>query len=338
MVCYFLGEWLQSIYGLDPPYAYYIIGNILVLISIILSVFLIVWGAFCLLKKIRNKTLLCVLLLSMIIMGCKHNSDRSNNSTSVTGIWCGKYQETTMELEFYNNKVLKISSNKLESVKYYPFSLTNDTLIISGFLPSKIELHNQELRITPLNDELKESIDLIHVIDFRLTESSSTTSFPFLKICKNKDLEIITSKLYNDTLVWGNDTSTINWYLPLIENIKAQVIKNCNDSKHIVFPYQSFDKVIYYSSLIDLAGTSLSTNKSEKLVKIINNPLNFGWGETTFEPNQKIVFEYRGTEIARIEIMDNKILKSSPENAFMKFGQLKGIGYEAFNQLIQSIQ
>ncbi len=173
---------------------------------------------------------------------------------------------------------------------------------------------------------------------FVLKKKPTQVIIPKLNLCKIHSLDYYRNQLYNDTIYWNKDTSTINWYLPYIKNIISNIQQNCLDTSHLVYPYLSFDEVVFYNNSLDIIGKTLNRNQISELISIINNPLNFKWGETTFEKDKIIIFKTKGKEIARLSIMDYNYIKSKPNNLMMKFGELNGDRVKRLYKLITTIK
>lgn len=162
---------------------------------------------------------------------------------------------------------------------------------------------------------------------------------PKFNLCEEYSIQEYTDRLRADTLNWEQrGSSTFNFYRPRIREIIGQVENNCSDVKHLVYPYKTFDRVVLYNSSQKLLGTELESDEINELLSIINTPLNFHWGETTFEIERIIVFEYSGQEIARLNIMGNSNIQAAPENILMKFGGLESNGKAQLKKLLDSVK
>ncbi len=183
---------------------------------------------------------------------------------------------------------------------------------------------------------------IIGVIVYNLLKKNINNSnniiFPKLNLCEEYSLDYCRKQLLRDTTNWKGDTSTVNWYLPYIKKIINEIENNCEDTSHLVYPYKEFNEVIFYNNSLGVFGKELNNKQIKELLSIINNPLNFSWGETTFTTNNIIVFKSNDKTIAKLLIMDFNYIISEPQNIMMKFGSLKGEGIKRFSKLLKSIK
>lgn len=168
--------------------------------------------------------------------------------------------------------------------------------------------------------------------------SSSISILPKQNQCDLFSTDEFINSIYKDTLDWsGGDTETMDWYVPKIKQIIQQIKLNCGNDSIIVYPFKKIDRVVLYNNSMGIWGTELNKDQATELLSIINNPLNFGWAETTFETEKSIVFESDGKKIAKLKIMDNTYVISEPHNILMKVGFLNEQGRKKFTDLLNSI-
>ncbi|MCB9197679.1 MAG: hypothetical protein H6600_04415 [Flavobacteriales bacterium] len=144
-----------------------------------------------------------------------------------------------------------------------------------------------------------------------------------------------------------NDTLKSKWVKPELNEMLE--LLNRPDS---LFPYSRFDSVVYfqygtkdkfepahwnkiYSEYV-IDSKNLSTKKVNDILIVINNPLNFKWGEcgTPFIEGA-IIFYHSGIEIARIAIAcSGGQIYTEPNKALIRWGILNEQGYTALNKII----
>jgi len=188
------------------------------------------------------------------------------------------------------------------------------------------------------------SIPLWLLILFYLSgcNSNSLSISPKQNLCSFLATDEFINRIYKYTLIWSSaDTDaymeTMSWYVPKIEQIIQQIKTNCSNDSVTVYPFKKIDRVVFYNNTIGIWGTELNKEQTIELLSIINNPLNFGWAETTFETEKSIVFESDGKKIATLKIMDNTHIISTPQNILMKAGFLNEQGRKKITDLLKSI-
>ncbi len=163
-------------------------------------------------------------------------------------------------------------------------------------------------------------------------------------------ITIIEKKAIIDSLmVELNDSSTI---LTKTENeIQSMIdlMKLSSEKEESLFPYQKFDSVIYsvYENQHKIKPQDrdkrkviksklIEKNRANELLELINNPLNFQWGECgTPVTEAKLEFWSNGKVIATVEFAcSHGQLFCKPENLMIRWGVLNERG----NKLLDNIE
>lgn len=144
-----------------------------------------------------------------------------------------------------------------------------------------------------------------------------------------------------------NDTTTL---MTKTENELQSMINLMNLSleKDSLFPYQKFDSVVYsiyenyhkikppdWDKRKVIKSKLIEINRANELLKLINNPLNFQWGECgTPVTEAKLEFWSNGKVIATVEFACSHVqLICKPENLLIRWGILNENG----NKLLDNI-
>jgi len=160
---------------------------------------------------------------------------------------------------------------------------------------------------------------------------------PSYNLCNKYSVKFLSDSLFQDTLRDKEAIIQSTLYKEEVEKIINNVKLNCKNLKHTTYPFKKFDQVIYYSLGVEFFGKNLNDKEIEQFIELINNPLNFEWGETTFVSDKLIVFKMDTKEIGRLEIMDEWIIKSQPNNILSKYGALTKEGRKKFKALIKKL-
>lgn len=150
--------------------------------------------------------------------------------------------------------------------------------------------------------------------------------------------------LYSDTLNVGPDTeggwTTREFYTKSIKELIADLQDDRNKIDSL-YPMTSFDQLTIKELPLGLR-TTLTNEQTERLLKIINNPVSFNWGETTYEPKYQMDFLKKGIVVATLTIDDEKLIiktkPSWPDMRKMKFGGLNPKPFADFSKLINEIK
>jgi len=149
--------------------------------------------------------------------------------------------------------------------------------------------------------------------------------------------------LYSDTLKVGPDTeggwTTRDFYKNTTQELINDLQKNKADG---LYPMTEFNEVKIEKLPFGFAK-AFSNEQTKKFLEIINDPVSFDWGETTYEPEYRIDFLKDGKVVASltIGIQDMAIVKTEPdwpELKRMKFGKIKSERYKDFVDIINEIE
>ncbi|MCH2232468.1 MAG: hypothetical protein MK105_19180 [Crocinitomicaceae bacterium] len=145
-----------------------------------------------------------------------------------------------------------------------------------------------------------------------------------------------------------SDTVKSKWVKPELHSM-IQLL-NTPDS---LFPYLPYDSVLYFrygtndnfepahwnkiNSEHVIDSKILPIEKVTKILTVINNPLNFKWGECgTPLIEGAIVFYNSGIEIARIEhACSGGQIFTEPDNALIRWGILNEQGYKDLYKILK---
>ena len=165
----------------------------------------------------------------------------------------------------------------------------------------------------------------------------------YLKYWDKYSEEQLVDKLYSDTLNVGPDTEGGWTTREFYKNTTQQLIADLQEKKDDgLYPMKEFDNVTIKKLPIGFEKT-FSNEQITKFLEIINDPLSFDWGETTYEPEYKINFLKDGKKVASltIGIQDMAIVKTEPDwpkFKRMKFGKIKSDLYKDFVNIINEIE
>ena len=114
-------------------------------------------------KKIIN------LIAMLMLVGCI-NTPQEKISNLILGRWTGNFKdEYEMDIEFLTDSVIITYVPNYPSKKKY--SITNDTLYISGYEDSRIIFDKETLNFTPLRtDTLRVDLLMFYEVTFRREE------------------------------------------------------------------------------------------------------------------------------------------------------------------------
>ncbi len=142
-------------------------------------------------------------------------------------------------------------------------------------------------------------------------------------------IQEVVDSIYKDTIEHRDyfDKSKVDtFYLREIQKLITQISKDKNNPKTL-FPCVSFDNVIAQDILNSDSGIKLgelkqlNISQTKKLLNIVNNPLNYNWGECgTWTPTSKFSFYYRDKIVQTLNIGCSCQFKSNYRK--MKFGTL----------------
>ncbi len=156
-------------------------------------------------------------------------------------------------------------------------------------------------------------------------------------------LSQINDSIWKDTLLYGSKTDPYNRFIsPMLLDIKDDY-----GHRDSLFPESTLSKV-EYSKSPSIFSKSLSINQINNLLETINNPINLGWGETTYQAEGK--FKFYNTENKLIAVLshmsnnyikveyikDQKISRNFEYKKF-KFGELRGKGVTQFNNVLKEL-
>ncbi|MBK9673457.1 MAG: hypothetical protein IPO70_14780 [Bacteroidetes bacterium] len=143
-------------------------------------------------------------------------------------------------------------------------------------------------------------------------------------------IQEVVDSIYKDTIEHRDyfDKSKVDtFYLREIQKLITQISKDKNNPKTL-FPCVSFDNVIAQDILNSDSGIKLgelkqlNISQTKKLLNIVNNPLNYNWGENVVHghqlPNFHFIIE---TKLSRHLILDAHV-NSSQIHRKIKFGTL----------------
>ena len=183
-----------------------------------------------------------------------------------------------------------------------------------------------------------------------------------------KPLKQIITLVLTLNFVWGYSQFSQEELLSIKDSIQSEIndsIKskwkkddllkmiNLLDKPDSLFPFTSYDSVYYIKygtkDKIDLAkwnkkytehvldSKKLSNEDVNTILTIINNPLNFNWGEcgTPFIEGA-IIFYKSGNEIAKIKhACSGGQLLTEPDNALSRWGILSEVGYTKLYEVLK---
>jgi hypothetical protein len=147
--------------------------------------------------------------------------------------------------------------------------------------------------------------------------------------------------LFSDTLMVGPDTdggrAPREFYINKIQELLTDLNNDKNKPERL-YPMTDFDKLTIKK--LPLGFKRIFTNEQvNKFLEIINDPISFEWGETTYEPKYRVDFLKDNKIVATLTIDEEKwIIKTElswQDFKKMKFGALKS---EPRNELIKLLQ
>ena len=135
--------------------------------------------------------------------------------------------------------------------------------------------------------------------------------------------------LFSDTLMVGPDTeggwTTREYYSNKIQELLAD-LNNDKYKTDRLYPMTAFDNLTVKKLPLGFKRT-FSTEQTRKFLEIINDPVSFGWGETTYEPKYRVDFLKNNKIVATLTIDEDKWIIKTESNwqdfKKMKFGALK---------------
>ena len=135
--------------------------------------------------------------------------------------------------------------------------------------------------------------------------------------------------LFSDTLLVGQDIDGRWTSREFYINKTIELLADLKDDKNKIdrlYPMTAFDKITIQK--LPLGFKRTFTNKqANKFLEIINDPVSFGWSETTFEPKYRIDFFKSNKIVTTLTIDEDKwIIKTEhgwSDFKKMKFGALK---------------
>jgi hypothetical protein len=153
-----------------------------------------------------------------------------------------------------------------------------------------------------------------------------------------KKTQLTTKSIYGDWTIqeiidslYSDPSTADSFYLNRI-TILANKIKTDGNDSLTLFPECPFDKVVgkdaygiwEHTEQTTIYGSEIELNESQvkRLMRIINNPLNFSWTECgTWTPSSQFDFYFEGKFVRSLEIGCSWQLKTDYEK--VKFGTLK---------------
>lgn len=155
-----------------------------------------------------------------------------------------------------------------------------------------------------------------------LEQSQLTTK----SIYGNWTIREVIDSIYTDTITHRNyfDSDVVDtFYLNRIKDLVKKIEKDGNDSLTL-FPETKFDKIIGKDAWVSWAGQTsatiyglgieLNVEQSQRLIRLINNPLNFSWAECgTWSPSSRFDFYYKGKLIRTLDVGCSWQLKTTFE-------------------------
>lgn len=162
-----------------------------------------------------------------------------------------------------------------------------------------------------------------------------------------EELTLIKDSIHSEL----NDSIKSKWVINDLSNILITL-----DDQDSLFPFSEFDSAFYFTYGIKykkfdpgtwnkvykdhiLTSKKLTQNQINLVLKTINNPLNFKWGEcgTPFIEGA-IIFYKQGKEIAQIShACSGGQLFTSPNSILIRWGAFNEKGYDKFYQIINAI-
>ena len=149
--------------------------------------------------------------------------------------------------------------------------------------------------------------------------------------------------LYSDTLNVGPDAQGGWTSREFYKNTTKELITDLQKTKFDGFyPMTEFDELTIMKLPFSLKKT-FTNEQTTKFLEIINDPVSFDWGETTYEPEYRIDFlkDNKIVAVLTCGIQDMAIIKTKPdwpEFKRMKFGKIKSERYNDFVSIINELE
>jgi hypothetical protein len=149
--------------------------------------------------------------------------------------------------------------------------------------------------------------------------------------------------LFADTLMVGSDTEG-GWtkryfYIEKINELLSD-LKDDRNKIDSLYPMTSFDEMTIKKLPLGSKKT-FTIGQTEKFLQIINDPVSFDWGETTYEPELQIDFVKNDKICASLVIGAGKsVIKTNPgwpDIKKMKFGHLNAKEFNALTKLLNEL-
>ena len=144
--------------------------------------------------------------------------------------------------------------------------------------------------------------------------------------------------LFSDTLMVGLDTDGGRTSREFYINKTQELLADLNNDKNEIdrlYPMTVFDKLTIKKLPFGFKKT-FTNEQTSKFLEIINDPVSFDWGETTYEPKYRVDFLKDNKIVATLTIDEDKWIIKTESNwqdfKKMKFGALK---LEPRNELIK---
>ena len=148
--------------------------------------------------------------------------------------------------------------------------------------------------------------------------------------------------LYSDTLNVGPDTEGGWTSREFYKNTTLELIADLQEHNvDSLYPMTEFDELTIKKIPLGFKKT-FTNDQTTRFLEIINDPVSFDWGETTYEPEYQIDFLKSNNVVTSltIGIQDMAIVKTEPDWPIfkrMKFGKLKSERYLDFVKIINEI-
>lgn len=166
----------------------------------------------------------------------------------------------------------------------------------------------------------------------------------YLKYWEKYSEQQLIDTLYADTLKVGPDNEEGWTSRDFYKKTTRELIIELQNNKSVdsLYPMTEFNELKIRKLPFGFSKT-FSKEQTNKFLEIINDPVSFDWGETTYEPEYRINFLKDGKVVATITtaIQDMAIVKTEPnwpEFKRMKFGKIKSTRYQEFVEIINEIE
>lgn len=144
---------------------------------------------------------------------------------------------------------------------------------------------------------------------------------------KYSDEQLIDS-LYSDTLIVGCGVEEGDVSKEFYINVTKELLVDLSEDKRNIdslYPMTAFDCISISQLPLGLKRT-FTEKQMKKFMEIINDPISFDWGETTYEAEFQVDFIRQGKKSASLTIgADTSVIETMGWPSFkkMKFGHLK---------------